>query len=288
MNVKTKPQTLRYKLSLFINRLSKTFFRDEFFLRKKIKPFIIIFLKLKYKRGFPVNIGGMQRVLFDPTFYFANWENFGGGHNSGFEECFTEAIKSSVFMDIGAHIGLYSIPIALRSPTTKVYSFEPAIFNFNMLSKHIMLNKLDNVEAFNVLVGETKSDTVAFLEDDTGINPMNSLADVSKTKENITTHKSMIQLDDFCRSKNILPEVMKIDVEGAEVQVIKGALETISKCRPKIFLSLHPKHIKALGDNTEDILKIFSELDYRIETYDGRDNSNFRDNEVLLIPRVHS
>lgn len=284
MSTKSKPQTLRYKVSLLINRISKALFGDEFFLRKKIKPFIIGFLRLKFRKGFPIKIGGLQTVLFDPTFYFANWENFGGGHNSGFEECVQEACDSNCFLDIGAHIGLYSIPIAIKSNSTKVFSFEPANFNYSMLQKHIKLNKLSNVEAFNVLVGEQADNAIPFLEDDTGINPMNSLADVSKTKGNITTTKEMIRLDDFCKEKGIKPEVMKIDVEGAEIKVLKGSMETLKACKPKIFLSLHPRHIKALGDSTDEITNICQELGYKILTIDGASNEDFHDNEVLLQP----
>ncbi|MCP4914398.1 MAG: FkbM family methyltransferase [Oligoflexia bacterium] len=284
MSIVKKPQTYRYRLSLFVNKVSKSLFNDEFYLRKKIKPFLIGFLKVKYRKGFPVNIGGVQQCLLDPVFYFANWENFGGGHNSGFEECVQEATKSNVFFDIGAHIGLYSVPIALKSKNTKVVSFEPATFNFNMLNRHVSLNNLSNVKVYNVLVGESEDKKVPFLEDDTGINPMNSLADVDKTEGNSTNYKEMIQIDSFCERENIYPDVVKIDVEGAEVLVLNGAKKAFSKSRPKIFLSLHPKHIQQLGGKLEDIHSFAQELDYKITTIDGQDNMDFHDNEVLLAP----
>lgn len=276
-------KTLRYKLSLFVNNVSKSLFKDEFYLRKKVKPLLMVALKFKYAKGFPVKIGGKVECLLDPTFYFANWENFGGGHNSGFEECVNEASQSKVFFDVGGHIGLYSIPIAkLQNDNGVVHTFEPASHNYKMLKKHVALNSLKNVSLNNVLVGAEANDNVAFKEDSTGINPMNSLADVDKTEGNDIISKKMIKLDEYCKENQIYPNVMKIDVEGAEVQVLKGAMEVIKKSSPTIYLSLHPKHIVSLGDSMSDITDILNEVGYKCTTIDGRDNSDFHDKEALL------
>ena len=231
-------KTLRYKLSLFVNSVSKSIFNDEFYLRKKIKPFLMVGLKLKYSKGFPVKIGGKVECLLDPTFYFANWENFGGGHNSGFEECVNQASESKVFFDVGGHIGLYTIPIAkMQNGKGVVHTFEPASHNYKMLTKHVSLNSLKNVTLNNVLVGTEASENVAFKEDSSGINPMNSLADVDKTEGSDIISKKMIKLDEYCEKNQVYPEVMKIDVEGAEVQVLRGAKEVIRKSSPTIYLS---------------------------------------------------
>ena len=260
---KTK-KTLCYRLGLFANALSKLLFKDEFYLRRKIKPLLIGALRARYKSGFPVSIGGVQNCLLDPTFYFANWENFGQEHNSGFSKCVKEATRFKCFFDIGAHIGLYSIPIAKMAPKLKVVSFEPSQSNYNMLKNHIQLNKLSNITCYNVLVGQEKRNDILFHEDESGISAMNSLASIDKVKGYSKNMKSMIQLDSFCDEHNLYPDVMKIDVEGAEVQVLKGAIKIISKVRPQIFLSLHPNHIKSLGDGLEDITKFCNKCDYKI------------------------
>ena len=155
-----------------------------------------------------------------------------------------------------------------------------------MLKNHISLNGLSNISPYNMLVGKENRDGIPFYEEKTGISPMNSLASVGKVAGYPRSMKSMISLDSFCDEHGLYPDCLKVDVEGAEVQVLRGAAKIIDKARPKIFLSFHPNHIELLGDTLEDITEFCNSCGYKILTVDGSDNSHFMSKEALSTRRL--
>jgi len=66
----------------------------------------------------------------------------------------------------------------------------------------------------------------------------------------------MITLDDYCTVNKLVPDLIKIDVEGAEYLVLSGSRNTLTKSSPEIFLSVHPKQLARQG-LTMDVFKEF-------------------------------
>ncbi len=118
----------------------------------------------------------------------------------------------------------------------RVYSFEPEKTNFKFLIEHIKLNNLKNVSIFNFAI-YSENKTLSFQ-----VNDDRTEGRISKNgKLKIKTYS----LDYLCFEKNFeLPDFIKIDVEGAEFEVLKGAREVIETKKPKIFLATHGEHIK--------------------------------------------
>ncbi len=75
------------------------------------------------------------------------------------------------------------------------------------------------------------------------------------------------------------------DIEGAEIEMLKGARKTIRKSKPLIFLSYHPTHIKNLGYKKNIIFKILKEFEYMILDSNGKKPLNLMNAEYLLIPK---
>ena len=86
----------------------------------------------------------------------------------------------------------------------------------------------------------------------------------SERLSNHTSKKTQINLDLYCRRKGISPDIIKIDAEGSEIEILKGAKTIIIKYKPIIFLSLHPYHIKKIGNDIHDLSSILSEIKYDI------------------------
>ena len=238
-------------------------------------------LKVLYPNGMRLSLGNRYSVRIIPD--FVGYVTFGDRHNIGWSHCIDSLTEDETFIDIGAHIGLYTLPAAIKLKKGRVYAFEPASSNYNILKKHIKMNSLSNVEIFNYLVGD-KEKSVTFYECNNLVNPKNSIVKVDKTSSFEPITKQQISLDTFFLGKNIHPNVIKIDVEGAEILVLQGAEKIITKTKPKIYLSIHPKWLVNLGQSVNQLLCLIEELDYII--YDVHMNIPNKINldEYILLP----
>lgn len=152
------------------------------------------------------------------------------------------------FIDIGAHHGYYTL-MASRyvGATGKVISFEPSPKNFKILEQHVLSNQLNNVERIPMAVGDVNSIRRFQHGHGTGTGRL------SETGE---TEVSVVRLDDVLAKRGIIPSVLKIDVEGAEMGVFRGATQTLRCHRPAIFLSTHGKQVH------QDCCEFLSNLGY--------------------------
>jgi len=170
-------------------------------------------------------------------------------------------------IDVGAHIGLLSIVMAKKTGANgQVFSFEPTPSTFAILKKTIEINEVkDVVHPINKAVAE-KAGKTSFYVTDIAAHNSNSL---SNNERNYGNEKKidvdLISIDELVQEKNISKVgFIKIDAEGAEYAVLKGATNTIEKQRPKMILALHPSSIKNFGDSLEGIFDFISQKNYRV------------------------
>lgn len=191
-----------------------------------------------------------------------------------------------MILDVGAHIGLCALPISkVIAPEGKVYAFEPGQGNVTYLKKHIAYNKIQNMEVYQNLVGETTKEEISFYEspEPTGMNAIVHYKDLPNAN---WVKRTQISLDDFCAQHHIVPDVIKIDVEGAEVGVLKGAQNIIRTHQPTIVLSIHPKHLELLGESEASLSTAIQNLNYTITDMAGQQVHKFELKEYLLQPMV--
>jgi hypothetical protein len=86
--------------------------------------------------------------------------------------------------------------------------------------------------------------------------------------------------DHLCRDRRFCPDVIKIDVEGHEIKVLKGLWETLENDRPLIFLEVHPTRIREEGDSIGFLKQLFDELGYSCISVEG---SAFTSEQMLSI-----
>ena len=72
-----------------------------------------------------------------------------------------------------------------------------------------------------------------------------------------------ITLDDFLKSKGVWPDVIKVDVEGAEMNVLMGMRQTLRDCKPILFLEIHPTNLHYFNTSTSEILSLLIENNYK-------------------------
>lgn len=151
--------------------------------------------------------------------------------------------KSNVILDIGANTGIYSIISSMVSDDTVVYSFEPNPVNYIRLNRNIVLNKRKNIKTIQKAVGPENSKIVFtvpaadILSDTSSAIESFSKSTYSGTIEWKNIEVDQITVDDFCVRNTIHKvDLMKIDVEGYEIDVLRSAMKTIQKDRPIILL----------------------------------------------------
>lgn len=160
-----------------------------------------------------------------------------GSYEMALQTQFAQDVKpGQVVYDIGANVGFYSLLAArLVGPSGRVFSFEPLPSTVAYLKKHIELNRLTNVEVTEAAVGSAMG--TAMLE----LGPSSATTRVS-TEGSVSVQ--VVSIDAWRTARQGPgPQVVKIDVEGAEIQVLEGAKQTLQTFRPVIFLATHGKDL---------------------------------------------
>ena len=241
-------------------------FRNQV-IRKSAKKILTFFCFIIYGKFKIINIGSKFPTKLKSNFAFSGWEQWGDNHNSGFHKLIELSHEKKIILDIGAHIGLCSIPVSLYCNVERIFAFEPNDINRGILKEHINANSISNIEVISNLVGKNNGELVELYspEEVSGIPSIANLQSLRKdSKKYRTSSHLQVSIDEFCKSRNIHPDIIKIDVEGAEFGVLEGAINTIKECRPFIIISLHPKHLKSLGKDVNEIIDICEFMDYRL------------------------
>lgn len=184
---------------------------------------------------------------------------------------FEDAITpGNVVFDIGAHAGYYSLLASvLVGSSGSVFAFEPEPRNALYLKKNMAINRCGNVTVVESAVGNN-SGTTRF-EYGTG----SGTGRVTSNAAGLAV--PMVSVDDFTERNAVLPDHLKIDVEGAEMLVLQGARRTISRARPVIFLSTHGPAVH------RECCRFLKELQYELRSMLG--NALEAATEILCVPR---
>jgi FkbM family methyltransferase len=148
-----------------------------------------------------------------------------------------------VFLDVGANVGLHTAAMGSQLTTGRIYAFEPEEALFPLLRKTIEINGLTRVAELVPVAVADRTGTAKFSRDfySTATGCLtevsgNSLAHEWCRLPPATVDVSTITLDEFCRSRHIVPDLVKIDVEGAEHLVLAGMKRILSEDRPAIVM----------------------------------------------------
>lgn len=159
--------------------------------------------------------------------------------------------KGDVIFDCGAHHGLYSMLFAKETGSSgKVYGFELVPINSDLARLNADINSINNI----TIIAAGVADKVGRLV----VSQQNHSILFSGEKRPDDREIFLVPLDDF---SDLEPNFIKIDVEGAEISVLRGATKLLKKPR-KWVISLHPSFILALGDKPDQIFDFFPPSQY--------------------------
>jgi FkbM family methyltransferase len=145
-----------------------------------------------------------------------------------------------VFYDVGANVGFVSALAArCAGPGGRVVAFEPLPANMRWLRHNLGLNRFSNAEAHDVALGDRDGVAEFIVAEESGLG---KLSGYEKSHEAIAgrIEVRVRRLDDYRGAAGLpAPSVIKVDVEGAEAEVLRGASATIAACRPVLMVELH-------------------------------------------------
>lgn len=147
-------------------------------------------------------------------------------------------------LDIGAHVGYFTLLFArLVGASGSVWAFEPDPTNFRYLQRHVSVNGLRNVQTRRLAISDEEG-TVRFAAgrgSGTGHLSQRGTDEVRSTT-----------IDAFCARSGVSPSLIKMDVEGAELRALQGAIKVLERARPVVLLSTHGTQVH---DACEDLLR---------------------------------
>lgn len=235
--------------------------------RRSLHTFIFndINAAIFYPKGYSKKINGKSiRVPF----------KFSWVYSSDYEPEKTDFIKQhcvegDVVVDIGAHIGIFTNFLAEQvGASGKVYSFEPAPLTYKILQHTIDYNNLKgNVEAYQVAVSDKEDELTFYIYDNSKISSGNSFSDHNTAGQNpIPITVKTVSLDDFFKNKQAANiSFIKIDAEGAELEILKGAEKTIKAHKPFITLEVHPKVFTPVDKVMNELYELIIAYGYSVE-----------------------
>ncbi|MEO7445653.1 MAG: FkbM family methyltransferase [Ferruginibacter sp.] len=159
-----------------------------------------------------------------------------------------------VFYDVGANVGYFSMTVKKLVPRTEVYAFEPMPDHIQTFRKHLRLNNLHGIELVEKAVsGKSGPVTFSGYTDSEGNTYKTESALFKNAPSTITIESTTI--DDFVATSGKVPQLIKIDVEGAELDVLEGALKTLHTHHPVLLLATHECHVPGIEEKCVHFLK---------------------------------
>lgn len=167
--------------------------------------------------------------------------------------------KGDTVLDVGGNLGFFVLILnELVGDKGKIYSFEPSKRLNQKLASTIKINNLQNVTLVNFALGDSEGSSILhYNPEQSGLSSIVSDLESNSLSEEI----KITTLDKFSQNISGRVSFIKIDTEGYEPQVLKGAQELIRRDKPTIYIELGGDHQKS----SIEALQVLKELDYNCE-----------------------
>jgi FkbM family methyltransferase len=211
------------------------------------------------------------------TFYFTGW------YERRYIEYLIQALRrGDVFVDVGAHVGIHSICVSramqAQDLNGHVFAFEPASDVCRALREAVRMNELHNIRVLPTALGaktehmDLRSDPERFHEADASVRSAFSHGEVVE-------RVPVVSFDDWSASEDIAcVDIIKIDVEGYELEILHGMEETLLECRPRIVgVEIRDYILERSGVSRDEVVHFLDQVGYRrVETEDLEGNFIFQ------------
>lgn len=200
-----------------------------------------------------------------------------GATDPSHERLFQLAENKKVIIDVGVNMGATLLNFAKAAPDGIVIGFEPDEKNFRKAQHNMALNKVKNTTIIKKGLGdqERRSKLFKVNDDNAGMNRIFDNANDQLINGLPCEEIEVIKLDDFVKERELSAiDLIKIDVEGYELKVLKGAATTIGKYRPTMFIEIDDNNLKAQNDSAKLLIEFLERAGYRIYRADNSQTIN--------------
>jgi len=193
------------------------------------------------------------------------------------ERAFVNAFlrEGDVFVDVGAHVGLFALTAAFRVGSTgQVYAFEPSLKNYLRLKDNVALNQFENVSSYQMALSSNQARVKLVVSLD-GYDAWNSLAQPVAGHTYEVEEVDTTTWDDFAEQHDLLGRVamMKIDVEGWEQHVLAGGQKAFSSLdAPVLQVEFTDVAAQAGSSSCQELYSFLQSFGYRLFVYDASSN----------------
>lgn len=171
-----------------------------------------------------------------------------------------------LLVDVGANMGYFSLIWLAANPENRVVAFEPNRRNLDLLQSNFQKNSL---ETRSTVYTTACSDRAGILMFDLGPQAQTGWGSLAVTDHSRSTEVAVVTLDQtFANGQQI--DLLKIDTEGADYLVLKGAEQLLrSKRISQIYFEMNIPRMKYLGISLDDVRIYFSSVDYDLWCVEG-------------------
>ncbi|MDD4932600.1 MAG: FkbM family methyltransferase [Methylacidiphilaceae bacterium] len=165
-------------------------------------------------------------------------------------------------LDVGAHFGVFSL-VALRvaGPDASAVAVEPSRGALRILRRQRRLNRVENGLTIVEAAASDRAGSISLVSE--GVASSSFLTDPRGRPSSETVTVRAVTIDGLIRELKVEPTHLKIDVEGQEAAVLRGAETCLRELRPTLFLELHNDILRARGDDPENLVRFLKRLSYR-------------------------
>lgn len=215
--------------------------------------------------------------------------NFGRYEAKDAEMVFRLVRDGDRVYDVGANHGWYALHLARRFPGSVIDAFEPVPSSFGYLQRNLALNAVTNVRAHHFGLGDAPGEIAFYVYPEGSVNA--SMADLSG-RSGVETVTCPVKCIDDLATGSPPPDFLKVDVEGAELLVFRGAIDTLRRTQAPVFTEMLRKWSARFDYHPNEIIALFAGLGYRcfraeggaLTPFSSMDNSTMETNFFFLHP----
>ena len=169
-------------------------------------------------------------------------------------------------LDIGANFGVQALQFADNFRDAKIFAIEPTKYAFDKMKKNLKLNPQlsKNIHIDQAFLSSNEKKIPPSVYSSWDLKSIDEQHPKHKGFKKDTINSNIFTLDEYVNSNKIENvDFIKLDVDGSELNVLKGGENFLKKCKPPIFMELAPYLYKEFGYNINDLINFLVSIDYK-------------------------